>query len=292
MLEEIQELGTQYKLSNCVVSRVDIDAEHYYFGAKENKNLEYFLSLTHVLDVGAPFPELLREYMRRTSYEEQKERLELTGARGSKLHDALERLMKGEALSLLEDYQSSYEKEAIASFIRTMRFLQPKKPVVEFIVADPDLRVAGTADLKCSVQAWRLEALLNPNKYLEIDSEGDYELKQRWLDMPKTKAVRILIDYKFTGRNAYNHKIQVAAYRTMNNKSRKDRVSRCFTWRFSPKHKFGFDFNESFYRYNSFKRIYLTAMEYLGEFPEPPELKIYPSTVRLFEEVIESEDSG
>lgn len=284
-MEEIKELGTEYILSGCTVSRVDIDDNHYYFGAKDNENQKYYLSLTHVLDVGAPFPEGLRNYLRMSSFDEQKERLEFTGQRGTKLHDALDQLMKGGSLKLAQDYKSSYEKEALAMFIRFMRFLQPKKFTTEQIVADPDLRVAGTLDLKCSVQEWRLIALLEPLKYIDIDSDGDYQLKEKWVNLPSTRAVRIVIDYKFTGRNAYNHKVQVAAYKTMNNKVRKDKASRAFIWRYSSRHKFGFDFQESLLKYQSFKRIYYTAIEYLGEFPEPPELKIYPQEVRLFEEV-------
>lgn len=283
-MDEIKELGTDYILSGCTISRVDVDDNHYYFGARDNENAEYYLSLTHVLDIGAPFPEGLRNYLRMTSFDEQRERLEFTGNRGTKLHDALDQLMKSESLKL-ENYNSSYEKEAVATFIRFMRFLQPRRFVTEQVVADPDLRIAGTLDLKCSVQEWRLIALLDPKKYIDIDSDGDYQLKEKWVDLPDTKAVRIVMDYKFTGRNAYNHKVQVAAYRTMNNKVRKDKASRAFIWRYSSRHKFGFDFQESLLRYQSFKRIYFTAIEYLGEFPEPPELKVYPKEVQLFEKV-------
>ena len=281
--EQSNEQEVLYKLSNCEILRLDVDDEHYYYGARTGEEKQFYLSVTRVLDIGGPFPEGLRQYLRVSSYEEQKERLQVTGDRGTKLHSALDELMNKQELSLA-DYPTTYEKDAIVSFIRFMRFLDPGKYFTELIVADPDLRVAGTLDFKGYVEDWKLEALLNPIKYLDFDSDGDFQLKERWVDMPNKKRTNIVIDWKFTGRNAYGHKVQVSAYKTMNNKTRKGQpVSRAFTWRYSPRHKAGFDFSESLLDYQSFKRIYNTTIEYLGEFPEPPVLKRYPNSVRLYE---------
>jgi hypothetical protein len=284
-MSELDDLGIIYKLSTCEIMRLDVDDNHYYYGGKEGGPKEYYLSLTQVLDIGGPFPEGLRQYLRVTSFEEQKDRLEVTGSRGSKLHEALDCLMQGQQLDM-KDFPTQYEKDALVMFIRYMRFLAPGKFSTELTVADPDLRVAGTLDFKGFVDSWRLEALTNPLKYLEVDSHNDLQLKQKWVDLPfgETKRELVKIDWKFTGRNAYSHKVQVAAYKTMNNKSRTGRpVSRAFTWRYSPKHKFGFDFNESTLNYSSFKRIYDTTIEYLGEFPMPPSVKRFPTSVRLFD---------
>lgn len=278
-----------YTLSNCEIMRLDVDDEHYYYGGGIGKDKEYYLSLTQVLDIGGPFPEGLRQYLRVTSFEEQKERLEMTGTRGSKLHEALDMLMQGQALNLKEDYKTTYEKDAIVTFIQMMHFLAPGKYHTELIVADPALRVAGTLDFKGYVDEWKLTALLEPLKYLEVDSEGDLQLKEKWLHLPdNSKRIHIIIDWKFTGRNAYSHKVQVAAYKTMNNKTRKGSpVTRAFTWRYSPKHKFRFDFNESHLDYQAFKRIYATTIEYLGEFPNPPQIRKYPESVWLFDKAKE-----
>lgn len=286
-MNEANEMGVLYELSNCEIMRLDVDDEHYYYGGRKGDEKQFYLSLTRVLDIGGPFPEGLRQYLRVTSYEEQKDRLEFTGNRGSKLHDALDQLMRRKELNLKQDFISTYEKDAIVTFMRMMRFLSPGKYSTELIVADPDLRVAGTLDFKGFVDAWKLICLLNPTKYLDFDSESDLQLKEQYLDIPKDSSrVHIIIDWKFTGRNAYSHKVQVAAYKTMNNKTRKgQKVSRAFTWRYSPKHKFGFDFQESTLDYQSFKRIYATTIEYLGEFPMPPSLKKYPESVRLYEPV-------
>lgn len=284
--QTLDELGIIYQLSNCDIMRLDVDDDHYYYGGEKGKEKTYYLSLTQVLDIGGPFPEGLRQYLRVTSYEEQQERLQVTGSRGIKLHAALDSLMQRESLDMTT-YPTTYEKDAIVTFIRMMRFLNPGKYATELIVADPDLRVAGTLDFKGFVDEWRVIALLEPIKYLELDSDGDFQLKDKWLNLPDdTRRIHIIIDWKFTGRNAYSHKVQVAAYKTMNNKSRQGKpVSRAFTWRYSPRHKFGFDFQESLLDYQSFKRIYNTTIEYLGEFPEPPKIKRYPEEVRLYEEI-------
>lgn len=275
---------TTYKLANAEVMRLEVDDDHYYYGGKEGQEKTYYLSVTQVLDIGAPFPEGLRQYLRVTSYEEQKDRLEFTGNRGSKLHEALDNLMQGGALQT-KDYPSSYEKDALAVFIQMMTFLNPSNFKTELIVADSELRTAGTLDFKGVVEEYKLIALLDPNKYLEMDVEGHLELKQKWLDLSEhNKRIPIIIDWKFTGRNAYGHKVQVAAYKTMYNKSYGgERIRKCFTWRYSPKHKFGFDFQESDLDYHSFKRIYRTTIEHLGEFPEPPSIKKYPEIFRLYQ---------
>lgn len=280
----MSDMETLYELSNCEIMRLDVDDEHYYYGGLKDGEKQYYMSLTQVLDIGAPFPEGLRQYLRVTTYEEQKERLEFTGNRGSKLHQALDDLMQRQGLEM-RDFPTQYEKDAIVTFIRMMRFLAPGKYETELVVADPELRTAGTLDFKGFVDDWKIECLLNPLKYLEIDSDNDLQLKQAHLGMADVKKrSHIIIDWKFTGRNAYNHKVQVAAYKAMNNKSRAGRpVSRAFTWRYSPRHKFGFDFQESLLDYQSFKRIYNTAIEYLGEFPNPPTVKRYPESVRLYE---------
>ncbi len=276
-----------YQLSNCEIMRLEVDDEHYYYGSQPGGEKEFYLSVTRVLDIAAPFPEGLRQYLRITSYEEQKERLEVTGNRGSKLHEALDRLMNGDTLDM-GDYKTVYEKDAIVVFIRLMRFLTPSKFETELIVAYPAKRLAGTLDFEGWVDSWKLLALLNPNRYLETDAEGDFQLQERWINLPaESKRVHVIIDWKFTGRNAYSHKVQVSTYKTMFNKSRPGRVSRAFTWRYSPKHKFGYDFQESELSWRSFGRIYDTAIEYMQGFPEPPIIKRYPESVILWDKVKE-----
>lgn len=273
-----------YTLANCELRRLDVDDNHYYYGGEVEGEKQYYLSVTQVLNIGGPFPENLREWLRNTDAQESKAIFEARGQRGTKLHDALDRLMKGEEIDL-QEYPTQYEKSAIVTFIRVMKFLTPDKFKTEKVVADPALRLAGTLDLKAIVDEWKLTCLLDPNKYLDTDNDGNYMLKERWLDLPYKKRVCIIWDHKFTSVNAYNHKLQVTAYKTMWGKSYKGmKPSRAFTWRYSQRHKFGFDFSESQKTYRDFVRVYNTAIDYLGEFPPPPLLERFPKKVRLYEE--------
>lgn len=288
MSDVIQRLGVTTKLSNCELTRVDLDDEHYYFIGDE-----FAVSLTHVLDIGAPFPEGLRNWLRNTDGNESMDYMLMTRDRGSKLHDALERLSNGLELEM-SDYPTKYEKDAIVSFVRFFRFLQPARFKTELIVANPKMRVAGTLDFVGEADSKRVELLLEPTKYLEIDDADNFVVKDKYKEMldGEPEFIKFIIDWKFTGRSAYNHKIQVAAYGEMYNQSYGDkRVTRKFTWRYSPKHKNRFDMQESKLDWFSFNRIYETFLEYLANaggknwtgFPEPPEMVVYPDKVRLFE---------
>lgn len=272
-------------LSNCSLTRLDVDTEHYYY-----INGDYAVSLTHILDIGAPFPEGLRQWLRVTDAEESQERLEMTKDRGTKLHHALESLVMGMELHL-EDYPTTYEKDAIVTFIRFMRFLQPTKLQTELIVADPKLMVGGTMDLVGVADKRRLDLLTNPTYALKLTDDNLEPTKPL---EGKQKLIKFIIDYKFTGRSSYNHKVQCSKYKSMYNASyRAQNASQAYTWRYSAKHKFGFDFNDASIHAGqkitakSFDRIYATAIEYLGGFPKPPVIKVFPDRVRLFNKVKE-----
>lgn len=288
MDSNVMQLGVTHELSTGVLTRVDVDDEHYYF-----LDGIFCLGMTTVLDIGAPFPQALREYLRRTDPQESAQNMEYKRDRGSGLHGALELLMNGVNVQT-EELRTDYEKKAVETFIRFMRFLKPQKFRSEFTVADKDLRVAGTVDFVGVVDPRRVQMLLDPNKYLKRDNDGDWEPKtehQSMLD-GDVELEKIIIDWKFTGRNNYNHKVQVAGYADMYAKSYADEspVSRKFTWRFSPQHKANFDFSESLLTVTSFQRIYDTAIEYLGGFPEPPVITVYPKTFELFKKVAINQD--
>lgn len=276
-MSNTQKLGKTVQLSNCQLTRVDLDTEHHYFVGND-----YYLSLTKILDLAAPFPEGLKNWLRNTDGQESLEYMNMTKDRGSKLHRALEELFLGWELTMAE-YPTKYEREAIVSFIRTMRFLQPKEWRTEIVVADPKLKVAGTLDLWFRADKRRLDILLEPTKHLRIANDN-FELKNPLEGKPQ--IISAIIDYKFAARNAYNHKVQVAGYKKMFNDSYKNlpKATRAYTWRYSATHKNKFDMQESRLRYSSFKRIYETCLDYLGKYPEPPELVVYPDTVRLFKE--------
>lgn len=268
------------KLSNCSLTRIDLDTEHHYYG-----DGEYFVSLTHILDIGAPFPEGLRQWLRLTDADESAERLTMTKDRGTKLHHALESLVMGLEL-YLEDYPTTYEKDALVTFIRTMRFLNPTKFKTEIIVADAKLKVGGTMDIVGFADRRKLDILLKPTYAVDL-IDDNFQLKKPLEG--EEELVKFVMDYKFTGRSSYNHKVQASKYKQMYNMSyaKETPAESAYIWRYSPKHKLHFDMKLADLEPKSFDRIYDTAIEYLGGFPTPPEMVVYPESVRLFEPVKE-----
>lgn len=279
---DVKQLGVTHKLSNGELTRVEIDDEHYYF-----IDGEYCMSVTEVLNLAAPFPEGLRQWLRKTDAEESSAIFQAAGDRGTKLHKALERLLDGVELEMSE-YQTKFEKDAVMSFVRVMRFLQPTKFKTELTVADRNLKIGGTTDLVAWADARKLDILLDATKYLQIIDDG-FVLKDKFKDMldGEPDLVKFIWDHKFTGRNTYNHKVQASKYRYMYNESYTDEApaTRSFTWRYSPMHKNRFDFKEADLPEESFNRIYATGLDYLGQFPDPPPMIVYPEKVRIFEPI-------
>jgi len=268
-------------LSNCTITKVQDDLNHYYF-----VDGEYYVSLTHILEVGAPFPEGLKTWLRVTDGEASQERFEMTGARGTKLHKALEDLSLGMEL-YAEDFPTTYEKDAITTFIRCMQFLfpqgkYPKETHLEAIVADTNLKVGGTMDFVSVADLRRLELLCNATYSLDLDKNGRFVPKKPLEG--KEKPVKFVKDYKFTGKSSYNHKVQVSKYKYMFNRCyiNEQPATKAYIWRYSPQHKFGFQMQEASFREKSFNRIYETALDYLGGYPKPPQIKVYADKFSLF----------
>lgn len=290
MDSDVKQLGVTHKLSNGELTRVEIDDDHYYF-----IDGEFCMSVTEILDKAAPFPEGLRQWLRKTDAEESEQIFKNAGDRGTKLHDALERLLNGLELNLAE-YPTKYEKDALVSFVRTMRFLHPVRYKTELILADKELRIGGTTDLVAWAETRRLEFMLAATKKLYITKDGNLGVKEKFqkeFDEADKTLVKFIWDHKFTGRNTYNHKVQASKYRFMYNKSYADEspATRSFVWRYSPMHKHRFDFKEASLPEESFNRIYETCIDYLGNFPEPPPMVVYPQTLRLIEAIKEKADA-
>lgn len=280
-MTDIKTLGVTHQLSHCELTRLDIDDDHYYY-----IDGEFAVSLTRILDIGAPFPEGLRQWIRNTDADESLEYMNMTRDRGSKLHAALEALMNGLELDLA-NYTTKYEKDALVTFTRVIRFLMPSRFRTELVVADKERRVGGTMDFVAYAQQVRLEMLLEPTKYLDI-VDDELVVKPKYLDMLEDDTlIKFVMDYKFTGRSTYNHKVQVSKYREMYNHSyaKESPALLAFTWRYSPKHKHHFDMQKAELSGKSFDRIYDTAIEYMGGFPEPPTLTSYPEKITLFERI-------
>lgn len=289
--DEIMRLGVSQKLSNCELVRLDLDDEHFYFIYNDEfPKGKFCVSVTKLLDEAGPVPFGLREFWKQNSKQDSEEILNVTGERGKRLHQALEDLMEGLEVDLKQFHQNVFEKDAITTFIRVFRFLQPAQYKKEKAVASPSLGVAGTLDFVGRVDPVRLQMLQEPTKYLDLDPvTQEIVVKEKHLDMLKgiRMPIKVVIDWKFTAGIRYSHHKQVIFYRNAYNESyaSEPNVTHCFIWRYSNRHKFGFELQEVTGDFDSFLNLYRTYLDINGGLPEPPVIRTYPDKVRLLEKI-------
>ncbi len=289
-ISEIRQLGVTHKLSNCEITRVELDDNHYYFIKNEDfPEGQFCMSVTNVIDEAGPVAYGLREFWKRNSKEESEELLLERGNRGKKIHNAFEDLLGGLRLDLEKDYPSVYEKAAITTFVRCLKFLQPSLFKSELVVASPSIMLAGTLDFVGLVQKARLDMLSNPNMYLTINENGEYEPKPAHASLLENQEViKVLIDWKTSAGIHYAHEKQVIAYREMYNESyaHEKPVTHCGIFRVSTRHKHGFEFKYVEGTFDSFKRLYDTYLDiHNGKIPQPPDLTVYPKKIQLVEAI-------
>lgn len=286
-MDDVLKLGVTYELSNCKLTRIDIDDEHFYFIKNDEfPDGQFCASVTSVIDKAGPVDQGLREFWKNNTKQESEELLHERGKRGSKLHNAFEELLNGFELKLKEDYQTDYEKRAITTFIRFFRFLQPIAFKSELVLASPSLILAGTLDFVGLVDKRRLQMLCDPNKYLIIDETDNFVPKAPSMLEGKPELVKIVIDWKTSSGIHYAHEKQVIAYREMYNESYANErpVTHCAIWRVSTQHKHGFQLQMVDGEFESFKRLYDTYLDVnRGQLPKPPNIVIYPEKVKLLD---------
>lgn len=290
-MDEILRLGTTYKLSNGQLTRIDIDDEHYYFIKNEQFPAGQFCaSVTSVIDKAGPVPEGLREFWKNNTKQESEELLHERGKRGSKLHGAFEELLGGLQLNLEDDYQTQYEKHAITTFVRFFRFLEPTAFKSELIVASASLILAGTLDFVGLVDKRRMDMLVNPTKFLDLDKDGNFVAKSPEMLEGEPELIKVVIDWKTSSGIHYAHEKQVIAYREMYNESyaQERRVTHCAIFRVSTRHKHGYELKMVEGSFDGFKRLYETYLDINGgELPKPPKITVYPKKVKLLDEISE-----
>lgn len=288
-MADIKKLGVTHTLSNCQLTRVDIDTEHYYFIHNDDfPEGQFCASVTSVIDKAGPVGYGLREFWKNNSKQESEELLQERGERGSKLHNGFEDLLKGIELNLDKDYASAYEKAALTCFVRTLRFLAPERFKSELVVASPALLLAGTLDFVGYVDSRRLMMLANPVKYLDLDETGNLVVKPKMAELLQGEPilVKIVIDWKTSNGIHYAHEKQIIAYRQMYNESyaQEQPVTHCAIWRVSTRHKCGFELKLVQGEFASFRNIYDTYLDMNGGvIPEPPRLTVWPKKLQLLE---------
>lgn len=224
------------------IVRKEVDDSHYYF-----VNGEYYPGVTTILDEAAPMPYGLRRWLLTNTQESADETLAITGALGSKLHDAYEQLVRGKELDLVNHYPTIKEKKHIASFYAWFNEVKPTNLDAEHTVASLKYKYAGTLDLAC-----------------EIDGK------------------LTIIDFK-TGAGIYwSHGLQVMAYKQAYEEMTGKKVEQLFILRTGTKHKAGYEFKEIKGDFKSFQNVYQTYLDlHDGKIPEPPLMDVYPEKLSL-----------
>lgn len=101
---------------------------------------------------------------------------EEAGDKGSRVHLALEDLVKGNTVKMEDKYQdkdgkmvdfNADEWEAVCSFNDFWKEYKPEPIKAEFVVVDPDKRYAGTVDLLCKIkdEVWMIDYKTSSNVY-------------------------------------------------------------------------------------------------------------------------------
>ena len=229
-----------------VIIKKEIDDEHFYY-----VDGKFSPAVTKILGETLPMPYALRQWIGEVGNDKAEQRLQQAGDRGTHLHDACERLLKGEEINLLNDFPKAADKKCLVAFSNWCAEYQPIIKGTEFTVASRS-GYAGTLDILC-----------------EIEKE------------------LYIVDIK-TSRSIYDsHKLQIAAYQNayfeMSGLQTKPAILHL-----NPLTKKGYKFetellikNEPVKASDFFHVFALYKILNGGTIPEPPLVDKYPETIKL-----------
>lgn len=269
--------GKVFKLKVGELIRFETDTGHFYW-----LNDEYAPSVTGILGEAAPLPLGLKKFFQKNTEEEATQIFETAGDFGSKIHDALEKLLKGLELNLIDNYPTVKEKQSLTSFIDWFQKWKPTDIESEQTIASKKYHYAGTLDFVG-----------------KIDNET-------WL-----------IDFKTSNAIHLTHKLQVLAYKQAYEESTGTKIDRVGVLRLGTLHKGngksddlpmvgkGWELQVADeivskdedgkkikmpLTIEAFMNIYKTYLVlHGGKVGEPKEIAVYPETLKLLELIKEAE---
>lgn len=259
--EAIKANGKIYKLKVGELVRFETDISHYYW-----LDGEFLPGVSSILSEAAPTPYGLKLFWQQNTQEEADRIFGTAGDFGSKMHDAFERLLLAQELDLLNDYPTEREKKTLLSFQDWFSYFKPSKFESEQPVASKKYKYAGTLDFVGMISG------------------------QKWL-----------IDFKTSNAIHFSHQLQVLAYKQAYEESYGIKIDHVGIARFGTTHKGNgilkdgklkeigknWEFREvKDYTISNFMDIYKTYLTlHGGKIPVPPEIAIYPETLRILEEI-------
>ena len=239
------------KLYKPAIVKKELEDAHFYY-----VDGEYFPSVTKILGETMPTPYGLRYWIGMVGNERAQAKLEKAGERGTKIHNACEKLLRGEVVHLDREFPDKKDKKCIVSFIDWAYKNQPRidKKYIEFTVASRK-KYAGTLDIFCY-----------------IDDEP-------WI-----------IDIKTSGGIYKKHKLQVIAYQYAF-KEMTGIKAKMALLHLNYKTKKGYSFSDDISIKNKNLKIddFLKIFEVYkllngGKVPKPKMTEKYPAQVKLYDE--------
>jgi hypothetical protein len=204
------------------------------------------------------------------SFEQSRQVMEDAGKRGSRVHDAIETILKAGKISydyIPKGYTTPLtpeELQHVLSFANWANIFQPIVVGIEDICLDHELQVAGTRDLKCIIDGGRLDKFAGGAK-----------------QPPKPNGEQLVctVDWK-TSANIYDdHKQQIAVY----GKSDPE-TDRIVVVKLNARNKWGFQMwvggpDEMEAYYERFKHTHAIFMDHFGDVD--PKVFYVPETIEL-----------
>lgn len=258
----------EYRLLQTKVTRKEEEFGHSYFSS----DYGWLIGVTTLLSMAIPKDEGLINYFKQGDALEMEQYLNETSAQGTRVHQAAELLLMGEAVPA-NTLLTMKEKRCIAAFIEWFRAWQPEETkseqVVAYILERPnqiDVKYAGTLDILCKIQ-----------------------------------GVWCVIDIKTGRQSNLNHGLQIRAYGEAVQQSMGIKVEKYFVLYVGTMHRtntktknslgmqksgMGWNTEESTYTFDDFMRVYDYAM-FLNknEYPQPPVVQVFPEIFKLLTEV-------
>jgi len=220
------------------------DTEHYYW-----VDGVWSPAVTHILDMAAPKEYGLLEFFKNNTADDIKKISDVAKANGSAVHDACEKLLNGEEVSLAD--MDKRGKDALVAFMVWYDTVKPTDYLTEHTVASKSPIYAGTLDLVATIN-----------------------------------GKRCLVDFKTNKGGIYfSNKLQVMAYKKAYEETTGEKIDEVYVLRLGSQHKCGYewklieDVTEA-----DFVKVYDTYITMNGgKLPEPPQIEIYPETMKLNE---------
>lgn len=265
------------------IEKRELDDSHFYF-----VDGVFFPSVTRILNY-APIEYGLMQFFKNNSAEEIDGIVSTASARGTKIHEACERLLLGDTLQLHQEFPKRRDQKVLVGFKNWVARVQPEvlnvadvtdlkvdeEKTIEFTVASQKYKFAGTLDLMCKI---------DPDVIESITRESNQPIV-------KTKNPYWIIDFKATNYVGKSYFLQLLAYKqaVMEMTGIEPNVA---ILHLKPDYKAGYKFitdirfSMTGRKYTptieDYMNIYKTYIAYhCGEVEDVPEHEVYPETLNL-----------